>query len=59
MTPSRSVSLHPRRRRAGLVIAGLLAATLAAFAWALSAGAMAVPGSELQAAIARWRRPAL
>ncbi|WP_374265176.1 FecCD family ABC transporter permease [Zoogloea sp.] len=51
MTPSRSVSLHPRRRRAGLVIAGLLAATLAAFAWALSAGAMAVPGSELLAAL--------
>lgn len=45
------VNMRHMRLRARLVIAGLMAAALAAFAWSLSAGAMPVSGHDLLAAL--------
>ena len=47
----RPVSMRSTRLRARLVIAGLIAAALAAFAWSLSAGAMPVSVQDMLAAL--------
>ncbi len=47
----RPVSMRGTRLRARLVIAGLIAAALAAFAWSLSAGAMPVSVQDMLAAL--------
>ncbi len=47
----RPVSMRGTRLRARLVIAGLMAAALAAFAWSLSAGAMPVSMQDMLAAL--------